>query len=82
MTEDKIHKVSTGKTAIIVTAIVCGMIVCLAAIGSFVYVNQQNLAQQKELKEKEIQAENEHSAAQRKTDAYSACKLSGSSFCF
>ena len=45
MTEDKIHKVSTGKTAIIVTAIVCGIIVCLAAIGSFVYVNQQNLAQ-------------------------------------
>ena len=48
-----------GRTAIIITAIICITLVLFAGIGAFLYTNQQNLAQKKELKEKEIKAANE-----------------------
>ena len=81
-----------SKTAIIITLTICATLVLFCAIGAAVYMNQQNLAQQRELKEQEIKTENEQRQKDREAEdyraskassaqRYSACKLSGSQFC-
>lgn len=87
------RKSKQGKTAIIVTIIICVTLVAFAGIAAFIYINQQKLAQEREMQEKAMQlekeeqeknrkAEDERSSKQNQAQRYSACKLSGSQICF
>jgi len=58
---DKKHK----NNGLLITVIICSTIVILGAIGAFLYMDQQKLIQDKELRQQELTAQNERSEKDR-----------------
>lgn len=77
----------SSRTTVVITVIICTSLVLISAIGAWVYVQNQSIAQKdkelqqaKELKEKELQTQKDAAEIEAEGQRDAACRASGQSW--